>query len=265
MRALRFFKTNFAKVPFRDQDNSFDVSDIHNLVAITDETYLSEDTAVLATIDMVEADLLSAVRDVDTTACHAREAAAQAGVALNAIHEQTQRVGTSASRMASDVIAIAHATDELSASASEIARIVTDANRETDQAASSAVEMGRSFDELSKAAAEISSILNMISGIAKQTNLLALNATIEAARAGEAGRGFAVVAQEVKGLSGASERAATEIRLRIEALQSRVADATGQAHTVVNHISSVTPLFMAAASAVEEQRRDGSRACAASQ
>ena len=256
MRALRLFKSS---TPAALQQELSDMSSAPAsepaFAATTHHARAQhDDNSVMTTIDMVEADLLSAVHDVDATAGDARQAAAQAGISFDAIHVQTQKVGASASRMVADVVAIAQATDELSASASEIARIVTTANRETNNAASSAAEMGRAFDELSQAAAEIGSILNTISGIAKQTNLLALNATIEAARAGEAGRGFAVVAQEVKGLSGASERAATEIRLRIEALQKRVADATGQAHTVVNHISSVTPMFMAAASAVEQQR-----------
>ena len=55
--------------------------------------------------------------------------------------------------------------------------------------------------ELSKAAARIGDVVELINTIADQTNLLALNATIEAARAGDAGRGFAVVASEVKKLA----------------------------------------------------------------
>jgi methyl-accepting chemotaxis protein len=57
--------------------------------------------------------------------------------------------------------------------------------------------------------ADLSEIVQAISGIAGQTNLLALNATIEAARAGDAGRGFAVVAGEVKRLAG-DTKAATD-------------------------------------------------------
>jgi methyl-accepting chemotaxis protein len=50
--------------------------------------------------------------------------------------------------------------------------------------------------ELSKAAARIGDVVEIINTIAGQTNLLALNATIEVARAGEAGCGFRDVADD---------------------------------------------------------------------
>ncbi|RJS60512.1 methyl-accepting chemotaxis protein [Bacillus sp. PK3_68] len=77
-------------------------------------------------------------------------------------------------------------------------------------------EMIHSLHERSK---EVSSILDVITGIAEQTNLLALNAAIEAARAGEQGKGFAVVADEVRKLAEQSQQSAGEIFSIVQGIQ----------------------------------------------
>lgn len=100
----------------------------------------------------------------------------------------------------------------------EVAGTSTAARSISDHAQSAGEAVARSQDQ----ATSIEQIVDVISAITRQTNLLALNATIEAARAGPAGAGFAVVAAEIKSLAARTGASASDVRSKIEAVQSQI-------------------------------------------
>jgi methyl-accepting chemotaxis protein len=125
--------------------------------------------------------------------------------------ELATAVAAASEEASTNVQSVSSATEELSSSVNEISRQVQESARMAGEAVDQARITNDRVSELSKAAARIGDVVELINTIAGQTNLLALNATIEAARAGEAGRGFSVVASEVKALAEQTAKATGEI------------------------------------------------------
>ncbi len=190
-------------------------------------------------------------KDVKLATKQASDSAKQ----LSIITEQT-KAGVSKTQIQSDQVATA--MNEMSATVQEVAgsaALAADAAKNADketaagkQVVSSTVETINqlalgveqgvvAIQQLAADAENISSVLEVIRGVADQTNLLALNAAIEAARAGEQGSGFAVVADEVRTLAQRTQESTEQINDMIKTLQDGVRNAVrvmDSGHTQAN-------------------------------
>jgi methyl-accepting chemotaxis protein len=167
--------------------------------------------------------------------------------------ELTTMVAAASEEASTNVQAVASATEELSSSVNEISRQVQESARMANDAVDQARNTNDRVGKLSRAAARIGDVVELINTIAGQTNLLALNATIEAARAGEAGRGFAVVASEVKALAEQTAKATGDIGQQINDIQAATQESVGAIKEISVTIEKLSEISSTIAAAVEQQ------------
>ena len=208
-------------------------------------------------VDNITRDFESLIGEIVATVSSASTQLEASAGTLTTTAERAQQLTTTvaaASEEAStNVRSVASATEEMASSINEIGRQVQDSARMAGEAVDQARKTNDRVSELSKAAARIGDVVELINTIAGQTNLLALNATIEAARAGEAGRGFAVVTSEVKALAEQTAKATGEIGQQITGIQTATQDSVNAIKEIGGTIEKLCEISSTIASAVEEQ------------
>ena len=196
-----------------------------------------------AVIDVVEADVMTAIDGVGGSIGTTRDEVGRMREGVSLIRTRMDRLAAAAEGAAGMTAGMLDTSRLLSATSERIAGAMDQAGHHLATAADRSVEARALLAELERAGDEIASVVETIAAVSRQTNLLALNATIEAARAGEAGRGFAVVAGEVKALAVETGRAAADVRNRIARLREG-AHASGAAIAAMTEaVDAMRPAF----------------------
>jgi len=230
-RAMNAFKDNAVRVRQTTEDQKVIVGMLSaalerladNDLAIAIEQHLPKEYMKLR-YDFNHA--VAALREALAVVQEARQSidrgASEISAAIEDLAGRTQEQAGRVERTLAEMTALADGVKSTAADAAAVDAAMTETRQQAESSGQVMTRAVAAMADIERSSAEISSIIDLIDGIAFQTNLLALNAGVEAARAGEAGKGFAVVASEVRALAQRSAEAASEIKAKVSGSQRQV-------------------------------------------
>ena len=179
-----------------------------------------------AELRQVVGEISNATAQVATAAEESSAVTVQTSQSIDRQRQGTELVVTAINQMSATVRDVARSTNDAAELSQQLNANTTQGRAEVEstidlirQLSNQADQTATIIGDLKRESDSISSVLDVIRGIADQTNLLALNAAIEAARAGDHGRGFAVVASEVRTLAQKTQESTGNIQDMIANLQ----------------------------------------------
>ena len=224
-------KSGVLNKPFSAQDMGADLA----RVMLTMEDMRKELSTMIGDIDLASTQLRETSSEMGDMSHSMTEGIASFDEQIQHLSVSFEEVGATATEVARNAESSQKATAEVDDFVKQSRNGMEDSLNAMTTLKSSIDDSANSVKQLEGHSQQISSILEVIKGIADQTNLLALNAAIEAARAGEQGRGFAVVADEVRTLALRTQESTVEIAEMIELLSLGIEQSVGAMQVCRNH------------------------------